>query len=35
MEELIRIATADLARFLDTHLPDLSDAWWHSMSWIV
>ena len=28
MEELIRIATADLTRFLDTHLPDLSDAWW-------
>ncbi len=28
MEELIRIATADLTRFLNTHLPDLSEAWW-------
>ena len=28
MEELIRIATADLTRFLDTHLPDLSEDWW-------
>ena len=28
MEELIRIATAGLTRFLDTHLPDLSEDWW-------
>jgi hypothetical protein len=28
MEELIRIATADLTRFLDAHLPDLSEDWW-------
>ena len=28
MNELIRVATAELVRFLSAHLPDVSDKWW-------
>ena len=28
MNELIRVATTELVRFLSAHLPDFSDKWW-------
>ena len=28
MNDLVRIATTELARFLSNHLPKLSDDWW-------
>ena len=28
MNDLVRVATAELVRFLSTHLPAISDEWW-------
>ena len=28
MNDLVRVATAELVRFLSAHLPAISDEWW-------